>query len=210
MTVVKSRAWLFCMLFIFVSPLWAAGIDEGIEYKTISPRVDNQISDKQTEVVELFWYGCPHCFHFEPELLEWLKHKPKNVNFVRVPAVFNPGWRILAQAFYTAKVLGVLDKTHEALFNAIHVKGQRMATADELADFFAKHGVKKKDFFATFNSFAVDTMVRRAEDLTHRYGIDGVPSMIVDGKYRTSGSLAGSHEQMLKVVNYLIAKEQAK
>jgi thiol:disulfide interchange protein DsbA len=207
---IKSRAWLLGILLVIATPLWAAGIDEGIEYKTVSPRVDNQIDDKQTEVVELFWYGCPHCFHFEPELLNWLKHKPKNVNFVRIPAVFNPGWRLHAQAFYTAKVLGVLDKIHEPLFNAIHLKGKRMASADELADFFAEHGVKKKDFFAAFNSFAVDADVRRAEDLTQRYGIDGVPSLIVDGKYRTSASLAGSNEKMLEVVNYLIAKEQGK
>jgi len=207
---IKSRAWLLGILLVIATPLWAAGIDEGIEYKTVSPRVDNQIDDKQTEVVELFWYGCPHCFHFEPELLNWLKHKPKNVNFVRIPAVFNPGWRLHAQAFYTAKVLGVLDKIHEPLFNAIHLKGKRMASADELADFFAEHGVKKKDFFAAFNSFAVDADVRRAEDLTKRYGIDGVPSLIVDGKYRTSASLAGSNEKMLEVVNYLIAKEQGK
>ncbi len=206
----KSRAWVLGLLFVIATPLWAAGIDEGIEYKTVSPRVDNQIDDKKVEVVELFWYGCPHCFHFEPLLDQWIKNKPRNVNFVRIPAVFNPSWRLHAQAFYTAKVLGVLDKIHQPLFDAIHIKGQRMASADELADFFARHGVKKKAFFDAFNSFAVDADVRRAEDLTQRYGIDGVPSLIVDGKYRTSASLAGSNEKMLEVVNYLIAKEQGK
>jgi len=205
----KRRAWLFGLLFIFSTPLWA-GIDEGIEYKDVSPPVANQIDNKHIEVVELFWYGCPHCFHFEPYLLRWLKTKPKDVNFVRVPAVFNPSWKLSARAYYTAEMLGVLDKIHEPMFNAIHIKGEKLATADELADFFARHGVKKRAFYEAFNSFAVDTKVRRAVDLTQRYGIDGVPSMIVNGKYRTSGTQAGSLENMLQVVNFLIAKERAK
>jgi thiol:disulfide interchange protein DsbA len=205
----QSRIWVIALLAVLATPVWA-GIDEGIEYKTISPRVANQVEDKKIEVVELFWYGCPHCFHFEPSLLKWLKQKPKDVNFVRVPAVFNPTWGLHARAYYTAEVLGILDKIHEPLFNAIHLKKQKMATANELADFFAAHGIEKETFYETFNSFAVDAKVRRATDLTHRYGIDGVPSLIVNGKYRTSGSMAGGQQKMLQVVDYLIKQERAK
>lgn len=205
----QVRLGIISLLLLFVTPLWA-GLDEGIEYKTISPRVNNQIDDTKTEVVEMFWYGCPHCFDFEPNLQKWLARKPKGVNFVRIPAVFNPTWSLHARAYYTAEVLGVLDKTHEALFDAMHLKKQKMATADELADFFAKYGVKKDTFLATFNSFTVDAKVRRAIDLTKRYGIEGVPSMIVNGKYRTSGTLAGGKEGMLQVVDHLIKQEAKK
>lgn len=206
---VHTRVWLVSALFLLATPLWA-GFDEGIEYKTVSPRVSNHIDDKKTEVVELFWYGCPHCFDFEPDLHTWLATKPKNVNFVRIPAVFNKRWEMHARAYYTAEVLGVLDKIHQPLFDAMNLKKKKMATTGELATFFEKHGVKKETFIETYNSFSVDSKVRRATDLTKRYGIDGVPTLIVNGKYRTSGSLAGSRENMLKVVNHLIKQEAKK
>ncbi|MFO7604382.1 MAG: thiol:disulfide interchange protein DsbA/DsbL [Gammaproteobacteria bacterium] len=204
---VHARVWLTGILLLLAMPLWAAGYDEGIEYKSVSPRVANHIDDGKTEVVEMFWYGCSHCFAFEPNLHEWLKTKPANVNFVRVPAVFNPRWGLHARAYYTAEVLGVLDKTHQALFDAMHLKKQKMESSDELASFFAAHGVSKEKFIETFNSFAVDAKVRRATDLTQRYAIDGVPTLIVNGKYRTSGSMAGSREKMLLVVDHLIKQE---
>ena len=115
-----------------------------------------------------------------------------------------------ARAYYTAEVLGVLEKIHQPLFDAMNLKKQKMATTDELAAFFAKNGVSKETFLETYNSFSVDSKVRRASDLSKRYGIDGVPSLIVNGKYRTSGSLAGSREKMLKVVDHLIKQEAKK
>ena len=206
---VRTKAWLISILFLLVTPVWA-GFDEGIEYKTVSPRVANHIDEKKSEVVELFWYGCPHCFDFEPDLHKWLKTKPKNVNFVRMPAVFNKRWEMHARAYYTAEVLGVLDKIHQPLFDAMNLKKQKMASSGELAAFFVKHGVNKETFIETFNSFSVDSKVRRATDMTKRYGIDGVPTLIVNGKYRTSGSLAGGRDKMLKVVDHLIKQEAKK
>jgi len=206
---VRTNAWFFSILFLLATPVWA-GFDEGIEYKTVSPRVANHIDEKKSEVVELFWYGCSHCFDFEPNLHKWLKAKPKNVNFVRIPAVFNKRWELHARAYYTAEVLGVLDKIHQPLFDAMHLKKQKMATSGELAAFFVKHGVSKETFMETFNSFSVDSKVRRATDLTKRYGIDGVPTLVVNGKYRSTGSLAGGRENMLKVVDHLIKQEAKK
>ena len=206
---VRTNAWLVSILFLLATPVWA-GFDEGIEYKTVSPRVANHIDEKKSEVVELFWYGCPHCFDFEPDLHKWLKTKPKNVNFVRMPAVFNKRWEMHARAYYTAEVLGVLDKIHQPLFDAMNLKKQKMASSGELAAFFVKHGVSKETFIETFNSFSVDSKVRRATDMTKRYGIDGVPTLIVNGKYRTSGSLAGGRKNMLKVVDHLIKQEAKK
>ena len=127
---------------------------------------------------------------------------------MRIPAIFGSKlWRLHATAYYTAEVLGVLDKTHEALFNAIHKQHLRIDTEDALADFYAKYGVDKKAFHDAFNSFTVQAKVRRAEDLTRRYGLSGVPTMIVNGKYRTDGPMAQSYEGVLNVVNYLIERE---
>lgn len=188
-----------------------ASFDEGIDYKKIDPPQPTSAPTGKIEVDEMFWYGCPHCFHFEPKLLEWLKHKPKDVVFVRIPAVF-PGpehWAFGAKIFYTEKALGVLSKTHEAVFNAIHIDHQPMSTEAEVQKFFARHGVPAKEFNDAFHSFGVYTEVRRAADLSRRYQITGVPTLVVDGKYRVDADLAGGQERMLKIVDFLIKKERA-
>lgn len=184
--------------------------DAGIDYQLVQPPQPTDTGSK-IQVIELFWYGCPHCYHFEPQLDQWLAHKPKDVVFERIPAVLGPNWAPLARAFYTEKLLGVFPKTHQALFDAIHKYHQLRLESDPqaLADFFAKHGVPKAKFLAVYHSFAASMDVRRAEDMTRRYGISGVPTMIVNGKYRTSGALDGGTEAMLKVVDYLIRKERA-
>jgi len=185
-----------------------AGYDEGIEYLKISPPVPTENS-KKVEVVEVFWYGCPHCYHFEPKLVNWLKHKPANVEFIRIPAVFpnRPLWELHARAYYTADLLGVLGKTHEALFDAIHKYHQRLFDEDSLANFYAKYGVDKKLFKETMHSFGVQMKVDRAKELCRRYGIDGVPTLVINGKYRTFASLTNGEDGMLKVTDFLIDKE---
>jgi len=165
----------------------------------------------KVEVVEVFWYGCPHCFRFQPFIQRWLLTKPDYINYVRLPAILNEGWAIHARAYYTAEALGVLEKTHEALFDAIHVKKQRLDTEAALADFYAQYGVDKEQFKKTFNSFAVSTKVARARELTRRYGIDGTPSIVVNGKYRTGPGMpgAGGNEHLMDVVDFLAAQEEA-
>ena len=197
---------LLVMLGATASGVQAAGFDEGIEYLKISPAVPTS-SGAKVEVVELFWYGCPHCFHLEPKLHNWLEKKPDNVEFVRVPAIFNPQWAASARAYYTAEILGVLDKIHAPMFEAIHVKKRKLYDEKSLAAFFAEHGVKEADFHSTYQSFAVDTKLRRAIDLTKRYKIDGVPSMAVNGKYLTHGRIAHGQDGMLRVVDFLVKKE---
>jgi thiol:disulfide interchange protein DsbA len=166
----------------------------------------------------MFWYGCPHCYRFEPELKKWLREdKPDNVEFIRIPAVFGrPIWKLHARAFYTAETLGVLEKTHQALFDAIHKEKQRMDSPAALRQFFVKHGVKGEDFDKTFTSFIVMSKLQRASTLSKAYQITGVPSLIINGKYVTSGPMANinnpsahEHENLLKVVEYLIDKETA-
>ena len=188
-------------------------IDEGFEYNLVKPPLTTN-DPTRVEVAEMFWYGCPHCNDFEPTLNKWLETKPDNVNFVRIPAIFRESWIPHARAYYTAEALGVLEKTHSAFFKAVHKERRRLQTEKDIADFFASHGVKKKDFEQAWNSFVVQSRVKRAVTLTRRSGIKGVPAMIVNGKYRTSASEASinnpggaSNDDMIKVVDYLIAKE---
>ncbi|MGD8547817.1 MAG: thiol:disulfide interchange protein DsbA/DsbL [Thiohalophilus sp.] len=192
----------------------ASDYAEGIEYRQISPPVE-KLTDKPREVVELFWYGCPHCYRFEPLLNAWLKNKPDNVGFVRVPAVFvnpqtnqpNPRWALHAKMFYTAELLGILDKIHTPLFKRIHGKHEHVDTVEKAEKFFAEFGIDSETFQNTFNSFAVDSKLRRAIDLSRRYGATGVPTLIIDGKYRTDGPMSGGHEQMLGIVNQLLQSD---
>jgi thiol:disulfide interchange protein DsbA len=155
----------------------------------------------------MFWYGCPHCLHFEPIITAWAHKSSANVDFIRTPAIFRDTWEPLARAFYTAEALGVMDRLHDALFQAVQVQHRKLDNDDALRAFFAEQGVAQQDFDRTFRSFGVESRLRRAKDLTQRYGIDGVPSIIVDGKYRTNGTIAGGLEKVPAVIDTLIRKE---
>jgi len=204
----KSIRVLFLALGLLLSLSAAAEYDEGIEYKRISPPVPVEVPAGKIEVVELFWYGCPHCFRFEPLLEAWVKELPGDVVFRRIPAVFNARWALHAKAFYTAELLKVLDRMHPVLFDAIHVQHRKLITPQALRKLFAEHGVKPADFDRVFNSFAVDVKLRRATELTRRYGIEGVPSLVVQGTFRTDGPLANGPQGMLRIADYLIAQER--
>jgi thiol:disulfide interchange protein DsbA len=177
-------------------------------YETLDTPQPTQNPDK-VEVIEFFWYGCPHCYDFEPVLESWVKKLPANVDFIRQPAAFSDLWAKHAKAFYVAQALGVLDQVHADLFDALQNKHQKLETEDQLAAFFTAHGVKEADFHEAYNSFLVDTKVRQAAVTPARYGVTGVPVLIVNGKYKVDGKSAGSHEKMIEVVNQLIKKEAA-
>ncbi|NOZ36966.1 MAG: thiol:disulfide interchange protein DsbA/DsbL [Gammaproteobacteria bacterium] len=198
------------MMVVFFSTASARNYDEGIEYQRLKEPVPTQVGPGKVEVVELFWYGCPHCFRLEPNIHKWLKSKPKNVEFIRIPAVFNKTWALHAKAYYTADFLGIMNKFHKPFFDAIHLKKQPMSTVAEVKTFFLKLGVSAKDFDNVFSSFGVDTKVRRARELSREYGISGVPSLVVNGKYLTDGPMAGGRKGMIEVLNYLIKKESGK
>ena len=175
-------------------------------YEVISPAMPVQNPDK-VEVIEFFWYGCPHCYSLEPALQAWLKKKPANVEFIHQPAVFSDVWGKHAKAYYTAEALGLNDKLHADFLDAIQNKKQKLLTEDDLAKFFADHGVKDEDFRAAYGSFIVDTKLRQAESMAGRYGITGVPALIVNGKYKITASTAKSQENMLTVLDELIKQE---
>lgn len=190
----------------------AAGAEEfkeGKHYQLITPAVPTANAEK-IEVVEMFWFGCGHCFHFEPMIDAWLKKKPDDVEFRRIPAVFAQNWVPHARAFYAATALGQEEKLHRPLFDAIHVDERKLFTEDALLKFATEVGLPEQDFRAAYDSFAIDGKVKQAMLATRDYGIDGVPSVIVNGKYRVTASLAGGQDRMLKVVDFLVDKERAR
>lgn len=181
---------------------------EGIHYTRIQQPIPVEAPAGKAQVAEFFWYGCPHCRELEPYVQSWLKNKPAAVDFVRIPAAFRKNvWYLHAKAYYTAEVLGVLDRIHEDMFKAIHDHKQNLNTEDALARFFADRGVSTKDFRDTFNSFAVETKVNRTMDLVKRSGISGVPTLMVAGKYLVDASMAGGYENMFRITEYLAKKE---
>jgi len=202
----KITASIVASLLVCSMAIAADEYEEGVHYERIVPAQPTSTVNK-VEVLEIFWYGCPHCFRFEPYVERWLKKMPAEAQFVRLPGVFRPSWEVGARAYYTAELLGVFEKVHKPLFNALHLQKRKLNTEDAMRDFFAEQGVDKKEFIKTYKSFAVETRLRRAKTMTSRYGIDGVPAVIVNGKYRLSAKSAGSNAEMLKVINFLVKKE---
>ncbi len=160
-------------------------------------------SGKRVEVIEFFWYGCPHCFHLEPALNRWLKTLPKDVAFRRVPALASPGWRPLAKAYYALSALNLLPKLNDKLFKAIHVT-REVTGETSLFDWVARQGIKRSQFVAAYRSFTVQNDVLHAKEMTRAYGIDGVPTLVVDGKYATSPAMTGGYPRLFATLDYLI------
>ena len=204
----KFAGCALLLFFVSFATLSTAEEQSSTGYEAVSPPQPTT-NPAKIEVIEFFWYGCPHCYSFEPLLTAWLKTKPENVEFIRIPAVFSEQWGKHAKAYFTAEALGVVDKVHGDLFDGVQEK-KELETEDQLAKFFALHGVKEADFREAYNSFMVDSKMRQAPALAAKYGITGVPAIIVNGKYRTNGTLAGSQEKMIDVINMLIKKEGGK
>ena len=161
------------------------------------------------EVVEVFWYGCPHCFRFQPYVEEWRKSLPADVHFAQLPAVFNDEWEVHARAYYTAVSLGILEEVHPAFFAALHVEGRRLATMDAVRGFFVEQGVSEADFDRHSRSFTVTSGIKRSLVMQSRYRLRGVPAMVVNGKYLVSAQMAGGHPEVLEVVDALVVRERA-
>jgi len=204
----KKTLLVFSILLIFSGMVNAETYEEGKHYK----RVDQArvIDSDKVEILEFFWYGCPHCYSFEPKLGEWKKNKPGNVEFMRIPATFQPLWVLHARAYYALQMLGVGEDIHLKFFSEIHNKKNYMKTLDALTAFVQKQGVDKSEFVDAMNSFTVETQVRKATKLVTDYKLNGVPAVAVNGKYLISASMAGSYDNMIKIMNYLIEKETAK
>ena len=193
---------------VFGMAVQAEPIEAGKQYVELANPVPVSQPGK-IEVVELFWYGCPHCYQFESTINPWVKQLPDDVNFVRIPAMFGGLWNVHGQLFVTLESMKVEDQVHNAVFAAIHKEGKKLATPEEMAEFLATLGVDKDTFLKTYNSFGVKSQIEKDKKLAMAYQISGVPTLIVNGKYRFDITSAGGPTQALDVADQLIAKERA-
>jgi len=190
------------------TPNFVEKFQQGRHYTMLPVAQPTSAGPGKIEVVEIFWYGCPHCYSLEPYISDWVADDlPENVEFVRMHAALNRGWQVHARVFYTAEALGVLDEVHEDLFREIHVNRNPLNTQELLVEFFANHGVPEDQFLDAFNSMGVQTNLRRADAQVRRFRITGVPAVIVNGKYVTGADKAGGYDQLFEVIEFLIAKE---
>jgi len=202
---------LLIFLFLISSSvtLHAAEFKEGVHYQKLANPQPTENPGK-VEVLEFFWYGCPHCYTFEPYIKSWKKTIPENVAFLRAPAIFRPDWEIQARAYYALKSMGVIEDLHSKIFDAIHKDKKHLNTLDAISDFVEAEGVDRAKFLEEYKSFAVDGLVRKTKKNQALFKIEGVPSVIVNGKYLTSGSMSGDYDNLIKIVDYLIALESKK
>ena len=164
-------------------------------------------ADKKVEVVEFFWYECPHCYAFDPMLEAWTKRLPADVSFRRVPVGFTARHVLTQKMYYALEDMGKLDANlHRRIFNAIHQQNKRLLSEADMAAFLGENGVDPAKFTEMYRSFQVSNQSNRAKQLTEAYKIDGVPALGIQGRYWTSGALAGSHERSLLVADYLIER----
>jgi thiol:disulfide interchange protein DsbA len=205
----------FILLFATVAFTLATGIAVGQvvaekDYRLIKPP-QPVASGAKIEVLEFFWYGCPHCNNLQTPLRAWLKRKPADVDFKRVPAVFQDSWVPLTKAYFTIEAMGLVDKLHHEVFAAIHEQKVRLQDQKVLFDWVEKHGIDRKKFADTYNSFAVQSRAQRAKDMTANYDIPGTPALVVDGKYLTAPSLtlnpdnSVNYDRYFRVLDEVIA-----
>lgn len=180
----------------------------GTHYTELQAPVNTNDSSK-VEVLEAFWYGCSHCFRFEPLIANWEATAGEDVDFVRFPAMWNALMEIHAQVYYTAEAMDALDIVHEPVFNAINIEGNRLQNENQIGALFAKYGISEEDFSKVFNSFTVRTKVNQAKQRMQAYEIRSTPNMIVNGKYLvTTGETVRTQADMLEVVDFLVEKER--
>lgn len=180
---------------------------EGRNYVALSSPVPVAQPEK-IEVVELFWYGCPHCYQLEATINPWSAALPEDVNFVRVPAMFGGIWNLHGQLFYTLENLKVDETVHNSIFNALHNQGRKLSSMNEITQFVATQGIDKDTFVKTWNSFSVKSQMEKAKKLAVAYQISGVPAVVINGKYRFDIGMAGGLQQTVDVADVLIEKER--
>ena len=217
-----SAAALFGVSFSAAAQTSDQNFVAGVHYKVLAAPQPVQTGD-HVEVAEVFWYRCPHCYNLQPYLSAWQQRAPADAELVHVPAVLNERWAFDARLYYTIAALDLVPQLHMKIFTAIHARGKTLSTSQKFADWAAREiasaaagvdanaagGDAKVDaaaVLAAFNSFAVAGKVQFAKVMSRKYGITGTPSIVVDGKYRTSVSIAGSVETMFAVVDFLVDK----
>jgi len=195
------------LLFVPLTTSAASKFEEGVNYFEIFPSYPD---NKEGKVVvrEFFWYSCPACYKFEPFVKKWAAGLGDDVEFIQVPAVFNKTARMHAEVFYALKLMGKAKELHDPIFNTIHQEKRKLNTLKDMEKFLAARGVDMAKFKAMRQSFAVQTQVNRAGALGQRYGISGVPSLVVNGVYRSGRNR--NYDDVIELLDYLIDKERNK
>jgi protein dithiol oxidoreductase (disulfide-forming) len=204
-----TATFLAALIAVATPAAAATSYQEGEHYERLPIPVDTRDPDK-VEVVEVFSYGCIHCKTFQPAMDAWQQDLPEHVDFYRMPATFNQSWEALAQLYYTAEALGVTERVHTAIFQAIHDRGENLTDPDLMAALFEREaGIEPDQFHKVFNSFSVRSRVQQAHARGLAYRLSGTPTLIVDGTFRVDGQMAGGNAEMLNVVDYLVAQRHA-
>lgn len=203
----KILVGIVCL--VLATLVGAQELREGRDYSVLSPTQPTDAKGK-IEVTEFFWYGCSHCFELEPQLQKWLKTLPKDVVFHRVPALF-PGdkWLPEVKIYYTLEAMGLAEKLHQDVFDAMHVDRVRLSDEGTLFAWMEKKGVERKKFEETYRSFAVQSKAQRSKQLSQAHGLDGVPTLVVQGKYKPILGPSSTHADLLAITDKLIAKARA-
>jgi len=192
------------VLWFFASLAVAVQFEENVNYEVLLPEPPVGKPGDKIEVIEFFMWTCPHCYHFEPFVKNWLANKPDDVEFVRVPAMFGGVANLHAKVYYALQAMGELDRVHAAFFNEIHEKRNRLKDQDAIEDFLREQGVDIDKFRQAMNSFAVATRTNRAAALMRRYGVRAVPSLVIDGRYRSGRGL--DFKEMIQLADFLVER----
>lgn len=196
---------LFAGLLMFGHALAIEPAEEGKEFKRIATPLAVE-TGKKIEIVEFFWYRCPHCSQLEPALSAWAKKLPADVKLRPVPAVFNDQWLAGAKIYVTLTEMGVLDKLHSKVFEAYHKENLNLNDEAKLSDWVKKQGLDEAKFFSIYRSFSTQTQAMKGAQAARSAGIDGVPALLVDGKYLTSISMTITEERLFEVLDQLILR----
>lgn len=208
----KLPAWMLAALLLLsfgTAATAAERFTEDVDYRRLDPSLSAKLSAK-VEVLELFWYRCPHCDQLQPLLDSWRQQHGKEVDWQRMPAVLGDNWAIQARAYYAAEALGILERVHGPLFDAYHRRHRPLKDETDFAGFFAEYGVDKAKFKQAFSSFSVDAKVRQAVEMGRRLRLEGVPAVVVGGKYLVSPAQSGGPEKAIRVMEYLLAQERSR
>ncbi len=198
---------ILSLAFSFSGSVYAQApkIEEGFDYR-ILPVAQPLETKGKVEVIEFFWYGCPHCYDLEPELNAWLKRQPKDVTFRKVPVAFRDDLMPHSQLFYAFESMGKGEAMNEKVMYAMHKENKRLMTENEIADWVASQGIDRNTFLANYRSFAVISKARAARQMADAYRIDGVPTIVMQGRYVTSPSIAGTKAKAIAVMDHLEQK----
>ena len=188
------------------APGGPAAWEAGKNYFLVDPPQPTQGGDK-IEVLEVFSYACPHCAHFQPYADQLKTQLPAYAKFDYMPAIFNPQWEPYARAYYAAQSLGIVEQTHQALFDALHRDHMPLRTIEDLATFYGQHGTDRAKFLSAASSLETEAKLSHARETVKNDAIDGTPSIVVAGKYRVTGASAGGYPQMIELVGFLVKKE---